>query len=109
MTVTKEMWNNIAMQVGLGVGDGELHLCRGGRSTRNMGVMFIESASKTKTRQDVGIFSEDRSIINIVRVHSACGYDPQEKRQAQIEKGWRLYEVVTCRKRCFLNCVCDSS
>ena len=42
------------VEVGLGVGDGELHLCRGGRSTWNVGVMFIESAAKTRKRQEVG-------------------------------------------------------
>ena len=29
------------MRVGLGVGDGELHLGREGRSTRNVGVVFF--------------------------------------------------------------------
>ena len=54
MTVTVEMWKNSPMRVGLGVGDGELHLCSGGRSTWNVGVMFIESAAKTRKRQEVG-------------------------------------------------------
>ena len=35
--------------------------------------MFIESASKTRRMQEVGIFSEDRSSINIVPVDAACG------------------------------------
>ena len=41
MTVTVEMWKNSPMRVGLGVGDGELHLGRRGRSTRNVGVVFF--------------------------------------------------------------------
>ena len=73
MTLTMEMWKNGPMQVGLVVGDGDLQLCRGGRSTWNVGVMFIESASKTRRKQEVGIFSEDRSSINIVPVDAACG------------------------------------
>ena len=51
MIVTMEMWKNSPMRVGLGVGDGELHPCRGGRSTRNVGVMFFGTASKTRRQQ----------------------------------------------------------
>ena len=72
MTVTVEMWKNVPMQVGFGVGDGELHLCRE-EINQERGVMFFGSASKTRRKQEVGISSEDRASINIVRVDAACG------------------------------------
>ena len=60
------------IDVGLGVGDGELHLCRDGRSTRNVGVMFIESVPNLEEAGSWDL-SDDRPIINMVRVDAARG------------------------------------